>query len=305
MTDDKFIWQKRLSEAFSDEENVIGRSILSMQEIDRANQKRITEKYMGYDQTIHAFIEYWFQTLTGFQVLRPASEDKHLLLYLSVLGPCFGRFRQSWEVFLTGHYLDAISMLRAVYQTVIVIAADQTSNFCFREQVEKICSVLGQSEEEKRSKIIHSGFVSLEREANRLVVGDKSELRQSSIESLEKFLRIMHKTVHPLNLHIGLNFKSAIQKQLPLFPEPDEEQLSQYMNNSAFIGWMTMRIITLFNLQDQPFSDDWLKMTKALDGAFKTLVTGFADLGKPIGDYWIDDRAIQFKTWDEITKIIK
>jgi len=28
-------------------------------------------------------------------------------------------------------------------------------------------------------------------------------------------------------------------------------------------------------------------------------------LGKPIGDYWIDDRAIQFKTWDEITKIIK
>ncbi len=25
-------------------------------------------------------------------------------------------------------------------------------------------------------------------------------------------------------------------------------------------------------------------------------------LGKPVGDYWIDDRAINFTTWDEITK---
>jgi hypothetical protein len=25
-------------------------------------------------------------------------------------------------------------------------------------------------------------------------------------------------------------------------------------------------------------------------------------LGKPIGDYWIDDRAIKFETWDDIEK---
>ena len=27
-------------------------------------------------------------------------------------------------------------------------------------------------------------------------------------------------------------------------------------------------------------------------------------LGKPIGDLWIDDRAIRFKAWDEIINII-
>jgi hypothetical protein len=28
-------------------------------------------------------------------------------------------------------------------------------------------------------------------------------------------------------------------------------------------------------------------------------------LGKPIGDYWIDDRAIRFSSWDQILKEIE
>jgi len=39
---------------------------------------------------------------------------------------------------------------------------------------------------------------------------------------------------------------------------------------------------------------DWLKKNKI---PFDQLV-----LGKPIGDYWIDDRAIKFKNWEEINK---
>ena len=39
---------------------------------------------------------------------------------------------------------------------------------------------------------------------------------------------------------------------------------------------------------------DWLKKNKI---PFDQLV-----LGKPIGDYWIDDRAIKFKNWEDINK---
>ncbi len=95
MKGDRFLWQRRLSEAFSDDEHVIGRSILTMREIDRDIELKIVEKYQGYDQTIHAFIEHWFQTLSGFQELKPSSGDEDILLYLSLLAPCFGWFRQS------------------------------------------------------------------------------------------------------------------------------------------------------------------------------------------------------------------
>ena len=39
---------------------------------------------------------------------------------------------------------------------------------------------------------------------------------------------------------------------------------------------------------------DWLKKNKI---PFDQLV-----LGKPIGDHWIDDRAIKFKNWEDINK---
>ncbi|MBT3231386.1 MAG: hypothetical protein HN356_01085 [Calditrichaeota bacterium] len=288
MKDVRFMWQKRLSEAFSDEEHIIGRSVLTMREIDKNIELRIVEKYQGYDQTIHAFIEYWYQTLSGFQESVPAEDDQHLLLYLSVLAPSFGRFRQSWEVFLTGHYFDAISMLRSVYQTVLIIAADQDSNFDFLGQEDNIGQNVGQATEEKRSKIIHKGFVSLEKEASRLIVGNKSDLKQVTIQNLEYFLRIIHKTVHPLNPHISSNLRVAFNRKLSLFPEPDDDQLSQYLNISNFIGWMTLRVLSLFNRHQQLFNDDWMRRTKALDEAFETLVEGFAELEKPIGEAIIE-----------------
>ncbi len=179
-------------------------------------------------------------------------------------------------------------MLRAVYQTALVIAADQNPSFGLLQQVNKIGLEAGREEQTKASALIHHGFVSLENQAKYLIVGKKSGLKQITIENLEFFLRLMHKTVHPLNLHITLNLRSAFSSQVSLFPKPDKEQLSQYMNISNFIGWMTLRILTLFNRNGRLFNDDWMRRTNALDAAFEALVTGFADLDKPLGRAVID-----------------
>lgn len=291
------MWQ-RLSEAFADEQGVIGKSIVAMQEVDSENKLRIELKYRGYDKIIHSFIEYWHQTLTDFQKLVPAPMDDDLAIYLSVLTPCFGRFRQSWEVFLTGHYIDGISLLRHVYQTVLIIAADQNPTFDLTGRLGKIGTKTGQTEEARKSTVLHRGFVSLEKEAVKLVVGSKSELNQATIESLENFLRNMHGTVHPFKQHALLNLLPAFYNQLLLFPNPDEEQLSQYMNISAFIGWMTLRILTLLNRHGQLSHDNWVKRTKALDGAFEAHVTEFAGLGRSIGKSILEliDKKFTFNT---------
>lgn len=59
----------------------------------------------------------------------------------------------------------------------------------------------------------------------------------------------------------------------------------------------TIIIYTARSWNEYEMTKEWLKKN---DISFDQLF-----MGKPIGDYWIDDRAIRFTTWKEIIKNIK
>lgn len=66
--------------------------------------------------------------------------------------------------------------------------------------------------------------------------------------------------------------------------------------NKLFNEGHTIIIYSSRSWLEYEMTIDWLNRYKI---KFHQLI-----LGKPIGDYWIDDRAIKFNSWDEISIII-
>ncbi len=59
----------------------------------------------------------------------------------------------------------------------------------------------------------------------------------------------------------------------------------------------TIIIYTARHWNEYEMTDEWLKKN---DIPFDQLF-----MGKPVGEYWIDDRAIKFSTWKEVLNKIK
>ncbi len=66
--------------------------------------------------------------------------------------------------------------------------------------------------------------------------------------------------------------------------------------NRLYSEGHTIIIYSSRSWQEYEMTAEWLKSNSIL---YHQLV-----LGKPIGDLWIDDRATQFRSWDEIINII-
>ena len=66
--------------------------------------------------------------------------------------------------------------------------------------------------------------------------------------------------------------------------------------NKLFEGGHTIIIYSARSWQEYEMTTEWLKN---YDIKYHQLI-----LGKPIGDLWIDDRAIRFNTWEQIINSI-
>jgi len=66
--------------------------------------------------------------------------------------------------------------------------------------------------------------------------------------------------------------------------------------NKLFSEGNTIIIYSSRSWQEYEMTTEWLKSAGV---NYHQLI-----LGKPIGDYWIDDRAIRFTSWNDISNII-
>jgi len=68
--------------------------------------------------------------------------------------------------------------------------------------------------------------------------------------------------------------------------------------NKLYDQGHTIIIYTARSWQEYEMTDHWLKFNKF---KYNQLI-----MGKPIGDFWIDDRAIKFSNWhDTLNQIVK
>jgi uncharacterized HAD superfamily protein len=76
-------------------------------------------------------------------------------------------------------------------------------------------------------------------------------------------------------------------------PKKDAKESIEKLKNAGHI----IIIYSARSWNEYEMTIDWLKKNKI---PFDQLV-----LGKPIGDYWIDDRAINFTSWKSVIEKIK
>ncbi len=70
---------------------------------------------------------------------------------------------------------------------------------------------------------------------------------------------------------------------LDLGPSHVQDAYMMYLNRSAELGWMIVRLMPYLRTSEKAFGPRWLEKQQVLDISFRYIVEGHGNLGKRIG----------------------
>ncbi len=247
------------------------------------NYSQACLKYKGYLALSDAFKCFFLETIELVNTeMRPkitAPLSEHYALFVPRLTHSFKSVCGSERLALKGYPLEAYTLLRNVFDTLVLVSAAI-------QKITDFYSIVGVDPSKtfnpKQSKKLRKNT---SYEACKHMLGDKSGLSQSTIDQLAKWDDLFDMEVHGALLSLG-TAKGWMkgESHLPVLPEYLEITFAMFMNRYCEVAWLIHRLLPLMQVPDGQLNDSWKKKWVILDESFESIIESLTtELNKKIG----------------------
>lgn len=271
-------WQERLEENFKGPSGVIGERLLKLQRIEQTLGAQLTSTFVGYLTLMDSFLDFYMESIELTAGKRKEQWPELTPFITATHITTFWRFRASYLIFWSGYFIDALSLLRSVFENVLQIAA-------LRHGIITLADAFGgltveeasQMSPDEVAKRIRNNIVKADKAVRDNFLGEKSGLSPEAQDDMVAFQGIMHGAVHKSRLNFVRLFGPWVrgQKAMPIYPAYDEDAASLYMNASQGMGWMVVRTLPLLQTQPGEFPEPWHHRWRILEDSFKVMVGAY------------------------------
>lgn len=279
-------WQRRIEETFELESGKAKMSLQKLELIEIRLSQELSERMSGHLCIMDALLAFYIETFEHVAARRDSKwpEMTHVLTVVHIAN--FWRLRASYLLYKNGYFVDAGSLLRAVFENVLQIAAVKLDIITIDEVFGKLKTEDAKNlTKEEIERLIRKYTFESDSKVKALLVGEDSGLSADTIEDFKTFTRLLHTAVHKAKLNIMWYYGPWVrgESSLPIFPIYNEDLAVFYMNYSWFIGWMALRTFPLLQMDDGEFPLSWREKYQVLDESFQESVYDFPKrMGKSV-----------------------
>ena len=292
-------WTMRLSAEFSHDGRLGGKMVAVEQSEALAvpqavlrvpRQVALSSAFMGFFVETLELVEARIRTL-GW------SHDAQYAVAWAYFANIFRRLRSADVLFVNGYPLEGYSLLRDVKDRAFLLAGIAHNMATFEtiaigtKPIDHTRPDFGRLTTEGRKKI--------ERQITQRLRGQSSGLGSDVQEDLLSWDQMFHLEVHGGLLGFSLETIGLVRSGIPpsIGPRFDDEALSTFVNRSAEINWLLVRLMPYLQMSDRDFGMSWARRRLLLDDFFRMMVEELGLLGKRVGDSFITmvDRMFVFK----------
>jgi hypothetical protein len=279
MEEDKIAkWQQRLEETFIGPRGIVGERILRFDEIEQEIFNLMIKKFKGHNVLMDSFLDFYIETLENVAARKKTNWPTIKMFFTAVHIATLWRLKSSYSLFWHGYFAEAISLLRAVFENALDMAALKLNIITLEERLSKLTSKDAESLSDKeQAELVRKYNFQNDRKVKRYLIGKESGLNSDAQEDFESFLRLHHNAVHKSTLNIFWTFGPWVrgERSLSLYPTYNEKPLSMCMNFSLFNGWLVLRTLPLLQIEANEFSITWQKKYIILDESFAEAISSF------------------------------
>lgn len=119
-------------------------------------------------------------------------------------------------------------------------------------------------------------------------MGKDSGLSDDAREDLRSWDELFHSEVHGGFLSLCQEMSVLrMGGDLELGPSHVQDAYTVYINRSAELGWMIVRLLPYLQASPTTFGENWQSRRDVLDDSFRYMVEGLGNLGKRIGHSFV------------------
>jgi len=279
-------WQDKIIDNFTGPKGWNGERILMLDNIEKSVLSEIISNFKGFLIIMDAFLDFLMETFKITIVNKKVEWNKNGPLYFCIQLISFWRLRASYIIFGKGYYVEAVSLLRGIYENVLLVTSLKQGIIDIEEVFGKL--KIEESKDlsrEKIEKIIRDNINATNSKIKEYFFGQKSNISPDSKKLLKSFERSLHNSVHKSKVnffHYYGDWASG-KKGLPIFPHYNETLASMYVNMCIWTSWMLLKILPFFLTNKESFGVKWHNKFKVLDESFREMIENFPkSMGKAV-----------------------
>ena len=282
-------WQKRLADTFT-VKGLIGGSLQPIFRAEDAAGSYLVNTFRGQNVLLDAFQSFFVETLTfANNQITTNGWPKDRIHYPVALASFFNLFRRcrACEIlYMKGYPLDAYALMRDIKDRTFMLAGVAHNMTTFPRVIGAPATSLKDPKEYKRqsTKIRKKAE---HRITNRLM-GETSGLPTDHQKHLKVWDDFFNYEVHGGGVSLTQELSAMSKGKIPqIGPSVHRDAFVIYMNRSAELSWLIVRVLPFLQLSKESFGSDWEHKRQVLDDSFRFMVEGLGNLGKQIAPAFI------------------
>jgi hypothetical protein len=282
-------WQRRLSETFS-HAGVIGGSLFSVFNAEDVAASYVVNTFKGQNVLLDSFMGFFVDTLgLAYQQISEKGWPKERQNYpvaLVCFTNLFRRFRACELLYGRGYPLDAYALMRDLKDRAMMLGAVAHNKLKFSELIGAPETPITDADRYGRTRTRNRKDA--EQRISHGTMGKNSGLSPEAQSDLKLWGDFFNNEVHGGQLTLMQELGRVAKGELPqVGPATGQDAFVLYMNRSAEIGWMIVRLLPFLQTTENLFGDRWRAELQILDESFRYRVEELWAIGKRVGGSFI------------------
>ena len=282
-------WQKRLETNFT-KNGLVGGSLVQVYKAEDDVGHYLVQNFKGQSALLDSFQGFYIDTLNlAYDQIKSDGWPKNAINYpvaLAYLSNLFRRFRACEVLYIKGYPLDAYALMRDTKDRAFMLCAVASDMIT----LPGIMGLLGN--DVKRTQTPHHQYKENRKVAERRIMnsmmGRSSGLSSSDQQNLQEWREFFHMEVHGGWISLMQELAGLKKGRIPqIGPAVDQAAFVIYINRSAELGWMIVRLLPFLQRSERAFGKEWAEKLQILDDSFRYMVEGLGNLGKAIARSFI------------------
>ena len=281
-------WHNRLADTFT-VDGLVGGHLIEVHDRERDIGNHLVRTFRGQNVLIDSFQSFYIETLNLATDLVgqhgwPVRSNSYALAFAQFLS-LFRRYRACEILFYSGYPLDGYSLFRDVKDRAFMLAGVAHNMTTLTKVLGDVPVMEDMAAWRKRTARKRKD---LEHRISKEMYGETSGFSPDIVSILRHWDSLFHEEVHGgrLSLIHEMEFlaKGMLNRVGPSF---HEQAFTVYMNRSAELGWLILRLLPYLQVTERAFGEDWYRKYEILDESFLFMVQGLTSIGKKIGEAFI------------------
>jgi len=282
-------WQKRLADTFT-VDGLIGGSLQRVFDAEDAAGNYLVNTFRGQNILLDSFQSFFIDTLTlANEKIKTNGWPKGRINYPVALAYFFNLFRRcrACEIlYMKGYPLDAYALMRDIKDRTFMLAGVAHNMITFSGIIGAPATTLTDPMEYKKQTT--KNRKDAEHRITNGLMGKTSGLPVNHQGNLKIWDEFFNYEVHGGGVSLGQELSAISKGRIPqIGPSVNQDAFVMYMNRSAELGWLIVRVFPFLQLLEEAFGKEWEGRRQVLDDSFRYMLEGFNNLGKQLGPSFI------------------